>query len=105
MDTAEYKQVTFFMMWQNKSLILGWADYGPGEPKTPGKWWEKNKCLLAASDLFEKALQRKGELRLELASLRVEMGNAILMRDSVPEAISDDWGSGNLRPHRTEEVN
>lgn len=32
-------------------------------------------------------------------------GNAILMRDSVPEAISDDWGSGNLRPHRTEEVN
>lgn len=45
-------------------------------------------------------------MRLELAGLSVEMeGNAILMRDSVPEAISDDWGSGNLRPHRTEEVN
>ena len=56
MDTAEYKWGHIFYdvakQWQNKSLILGWADYGPGEPKTPGKWWEKNKCLLAASDLF-----------------------------------------------------
>ena len=45
-------------------------------------------------------------LRLELAGLQVEMeGNTTLMRDLVPEAISDDWGSGNLGPHRAEEVN
>ena len=58
MDTAEYKRDHIFYdvakQWQNKSLILGWADYGPGEPKTPGKWWEKeiNVCWLLLTSFF-----------------------------------------------------
>lgn len=51
----------------------------------------KIQCLLPAPYLFQKILQQQGELRLELASLQVKMErNITLLRDFVPEAISDD---------------
>lgn len=66
----------------------------------------KIQCLLTVPYLFQKALQQRGELRLELASLPVEMQrNITLLRDFVPEAISDDWGFCNLGLCPAEKVN
>lgn len=63
MDTEEYKQGHIFydvaQQWQNKPLTLGWADYGPGEPKTLGKWWEKiNVCWLLLTS-FKRPCNKK----------------------------------------------
>lgn len=56
-DIAECKRGSHFL-WCGKTvanvpLTLGWVDYGPSEPITPAEMvGKKNKCLLAASDLF-----------------------------------------------------
>lgn len=51
----------------------------------------KIQCLLPAPYLFQKALQQRGELSLEQASLQVKMErNITLLRDFVPETILDN---------------